>query len=143
MSDYETVDGITPLEGTIHSLQSHYTYNDITVQFNSHHGRFMLEKAVCLQRALLDESTVEETLSKNVHPTMLKALERVSSQLNIAMSQWWYPEAEHLVRYYMHEVCDFSHVVEKIHKGCGKGRTCSHKNWYSTGSPVQRNRFAV
>jgi hypothetical protein len=124
-------------------LQTRYFYKDIETEFSSHHGKFMLEKAVMLLQHKSWVEGVDDAMARGQSIDVDTKSERdaCEKKISIAKQQWWYDEAEYLVDSHLYDVLEFAEVVRRTHASCGPTRTCSHTAWHSTGSPTQRTRF--
>lgn len=109
-----------------------YTFNGTWVRFSSYHGHFILGKAAALRATLLVSlifNYVSKVTNETTRKSEFRALsDRFCNQLTTAMLQWWYEEADFVLRfeeYHQKALLEF----RAAHKLC-TDPMCQHKFWF-------------
>jgi hypothetical protein len=114
-----------------------YSFSDAEdIHLDSHHGQFMLEKAACLDR----ERVNVKLLLYHANSTLCDVVKSVK-KIEQAKRMWWFEEANYLRKYYPTSVGFY--LSRESSCSCGPTRTCGHRYWYCTGSPVSRKKQEV
>lgn len=136
----DSIDDITPEEVDETPLRVGFTFNNVYCDFDSHHGKFVLQQAVMLQSHLTLYNSFlasNKTVSPPVTAQFDKLLNREVAMINTARKQWWYPEVCYLLHNYKNEVLHFQAKVRADHQDCPVFPSCDHRMWFALGRFVK------